>query len=78
MNNAPRWLTIAGDVDGAIAAALASGAGFLSWSPTFTKDALIAAGIAGTIGVGLNLIARIFYGAPPVAPTPPPTAGSGS
>lgn len=58
------WLTIAGKIDGGAASVLATLGMF---DPQDAKYYLLAAGIVGAVGVGLNAVAA-FMGQPPVAP----------
>lgn len=58
-------LTFLGQVDGAVAA-IALGVG--SYAPAEQHAALVVAGVAGGLGVLLNLIAK-WAGLSPVAPT---------
>lgn len=69
------WLAAAGKVDGAISAGALAVAGYASFAPAVTKDALLVAGLAGALGALLNVGAR-FVGVGPVAPTAPPPPAS--
>jgi hypothetical protein len=61
------WLTLLGKIDGGIAALAAV---YGAQDPARLKEALLVSGVAGAVGVLLNLVSH-YLGGGDVAPAPP-------